>query len=334
VCFSTSRLHPSAVAAASAPSAPNGLTATASGSTVTLAWQAPTGTDPATSYTIEAGSAPGLANLANFSTGNSATSFTASGVGAGTYYVRTRATNDNGASGASNEATLVVGSAACAVAPNAPTGFAIAVSGGTLTLTWSAPAGGCAASSYLLQAGSSAGSSELANSNVGSGTTYVAIGVGAGTYFVRVRAMNAFGQSSPSNEVVSSVGGVTPTPLGSVTGTWTGAAPDGFVEDPPDSGESDMTFVLTQTGYSVTGTTVSRIRKCIGCSVDVGKSQTGVLTGTVSGNTFTFAIVIASPIGNGPRPVNAVATGTFTSARMTGVITTPGPRATFALSRQ
>ena len=152
---------------------------------------------------------------------------------------------------------------------------------------------------------------------------------------MRVRAVNAFGQSAASNEVTAVVTGGAPAPVpGGVSGTWTGVAPDGFVEDPPDSGESDMTFVLTQTGSNVTGTTVGRIRKCPGCSIDVGKSQTGVLTGTVSGSTFTFAIVIAAPIGNGPRPVNAVATGTFTSTRMTGVITSPGPRAVFALNRQ
>ncbi|MCX6553371.1 MAG: S8 family serine peptidase, partial [Acidobacteria bacterium] len=63
---------------------------------------------------IEAGSAPGQADLANFSTGSTATSFAASGVGAGTYYVRVRATNAFGTSGPSNEATLSVGSSGAA----------------------------------------------------------------------------------------------------------------------------------------------------------------------------------------------------------------------------
>src|SRR5437868_4830250 len=51
-CFSATGLRPSAAAAAGAPTAPSGLTATASGSTVTLSWLAPTGTDPATGYVI------------------------------------------------------------------------------------------------------------------------------------------------------------------------------------------------------------------------------------------------------------------------------------------
>jgi subtilisin family serine protease len=98
-----------------APGAPSGLVATSSGSSVQLRWNAPTTGGAPTSYTIEAGSAPGLSNLANFATGNTATSFAASGIGAGTYYVRVRATNSAGASAASNEATLVVGAAGSSI---------------------------------------------------------------------------------------------------------------------------------------------------------------------------------------------------------------------------
>jgi hypothetical protein len=89
------------------PQAPGGLAATVAGSSVSLSWTAPPGA-PTTSYIIEAGSAAGLANLASFSTGNSATSFSTTGVGAGTYYVRVKAVSAAGTSGASNEVTLTV----------------------------------------------------------------------------------------------------------------------------------------------------------------------------------------------------------------------------------
>ena len=73
-----------------------------------LNWQAPSG--GSASYVVEAGSAPGLTNLANFDTQSPATSYTATGVGAGTYFVRVRAKNACGASGgASNEVVIVVG---------------------------------------------------------------------------------------------------------------------------------------------------------------------------------------------------------------------------------
>jgi peptidyl-Asp metalloendopeptidase len=88
---------------------PSGLTSTVTGSSVVLAWRAPADCAP-TSYIIEAGSAPGAADLARLSTGSAATSFTAAGVAAGTYYVRVRAANGSAESDPSNEVAVVVGS--------------------------------------------------------------------------------------------------------------------------------------------------------------------------------------------------------------------------------
>ena len=93
----------------SAPGAPLQLTWSANGSTVTLNWNAPRGSNPPTSYILEAGSASGSANLALADLGSTATEFVAGGVGPGTYYVRVRATNPCGQSAASNEAVVVVG---------------------------------------------------------------------------------------------------------------------------------------------------------------------------------------------------------------------------------
>jgi Tol biopolymer transport system component len=90
------------------PASPTGLVSAVSGSTVTLAWTAPAGGGTPTVYIIEAGSSPGLANLANFSTGNTATAFSASGVSAGSYFVRVRAANASGVGPASNEVLVIV----------------------------------------------------------------------------------------------------------------------------------------------------------------------------------------------------------------------------------
>src|SRR5207247_1306423 len=73
---------------AAPPGAPTGLSAAVSGTTVALTWQAAAGGCQATSSVIQAGSSPGLSNLANFSTGSAATSFTANNVASGVYYVR------------------------------------------------------------------------------------------------------------------------------------------------------------------------------------------------------------------------------------------------------
>jgi hypothetical protein len=208
-CFSGTRLISRAVgAAATAPGAPANLVATVSGTSVTLAWSAPASGDPVITYLLEAGSSSGAANLANIATNNATTTFLATGVPAGTYFVRVRAQNTGGISPASNEAVVIVSAGACTSAPDAPTGLTSNVSGTTVTLTWGAPAGGCPPTSYILQAGSSSGSSNLANLTTGSlSTLYVAPGVPAGTYYVRVRAANAVGTSGASNEVVIAVAG-------------------------------------------------------------------------------------------------------------------------------
>jgi hypothetical protein len=89
---------------------------------------------------------------------------------------------------------------ACDVAPPAPGGLSNVVAGSTVTLRWNASAG---ASSYALEAGSTPGASELVNYDTGNSSTgLVAPGVGAGTYYVRMRARNACGTSGVSNETI------------------------------------------------------------------------------------------------------------------------------------
>src|SRR5262249_50214782 len=183
---------------ANPPNGPQGLSASVSGSDVTLTWNAPVGGGTVSTYIIEAGSSPGASNLASFSTGSTATSCFAPGVGAGTYFVRVRASNAGGTSAPSNEVVIIVGSGC--PAPSAPSGLSPSVAGSTVTLNWTAGAG---ATSYRLQAGSSPGQSNLADFDIGSAaTTLVATNVGAGSYFVRVRSVNSCAIGDPSNEIL------------------------------------------------------------------------------------------------------------------------------------
>jgi len=226
-CYSATVMRPQGVVAgAVAPGAPTGLTATASGSSVTLTWSVPVGGDPVQSYVIEAGSTTGASNLANLLTGTTATTFSTGGVPNGTYFVRVRASNGAGLSAPSNEAILVVGPAACTAAPGPPGNlFASATTNGTVTVTWTAASG--APTSYVIEAGSASGLSNLANSDLG-GTplTYTATGVGVGTYYIRLRAKNACGLGVVSNEfrlVVSiPVSSVTVTSVSPTSGSVNG----------------------------------------------------------------------------------------------------------------
>jgi hypothetical protein len=201
-----------------------------------------------------------LANLANFSTGNAQTMYQASGVGAGTYFVRVRALNAAGVSATSNEAVLVVANGPC-TPPGAPSGLAPTSSaGGVVSLIWSAGAG--AATSYILEAGSAPGLSNLANSDLGSAAqTFTAAGVASGTYYVRVRAKNACGTSGPSNEIVVSMGAPVPNYAGRWRGVYritgcTSIDPPGFT--PIDLcrsvvTENEFELVVSQSGPSLSG---------------------------------------------------------------------------------
>lgn len=88
------------------PTAPFALDVTRVGSTVTFTWGAPSiGTGPFT-YRLEAGSSPGLSDLATVVSG--VPTLTVPGVPPGTYYVRVRAAGSGGLGPAGNELTVVV----------------------------------------------------------------------------------------------------------------------------------------------------------------------------------------------------------------------------------
>lgn len=89
------------------PSPPQALSSSVAGLIVTFTWTAPAIGTP-TSYVLEAGSAPGLSNLAVFDTGSTATTLVVPGVPPGAYLVRLRARNAQGNGVSSNERLVVV----------------------------------------------------------------------------------------------------------------------------------------------------------------------------------------------------------------------------------
>jgi hypothetical protein len=187
--------------AALAPSPPSGLRSTVTGNSVTVNWtpslpHAGSPSSPASSYVLQAGSAPGVSNLFNASVGATTT---ASGVlPAGTYYWRVLGVNSGGLSAPSAEAQFVVGGCQ---PPGNPVGFAFVVNGRIVMLSWFAPSFGSPPTTYILEAGSGPSLANVLVSAVGLQLQLVTPAP-PGTYYVRVRAQNACGASEPSNEHV------------------------------------------------------------------------------------------------------------------------------------
>lgn len=207
------------------PSAPLNLQATVAGNQLTVAWAAPSTGTPIASYTLQAGSGPGLANIFNGALG--ALTAISAVVPNGTYYLRVLAQNAAGFGPPTTDVVAVVGPPP----PGAPTNVVANVTGSLLAVNWSAPASGGSVSNYILQAGSVPGAADIFNGALGLATS-IAANVPPATYYLRVLAQGPGGTSPPSSDVVATV--TCPIPAapilsGSKTGnvitlTWTAPA--------------------------------------------------------------------------------------------------------------
>ncbi len=189
----------------SAPGAPSNLTASADGSTVTISWSPPGSGGAPTEYILHVGSSSGGSDIVISRVGN-VTSLVTHNVGSRTYFLRVHATNLVDTSGPSNEVELDVGGPAggsCTGPPSAVT-VSSGVSGTTVTLTWSSQGGANAPTTYILQAGSGDGASDLIPGRDLSSpnTSFMATGVGPGTYYVRIIARNSCGDAIASNDAI------------------------------------------------------------------------------------------------------------------------------------
>lgn len=178
------------------------LTGTSYGSIIRVSWQPGAGASP-TTYFLQAGSAPGLSDLATLALDSGTTSVSAP-VSHGTYIIRVSAVNGCGASRASEEVFITVGDQP-PVVPGAPGDLSQEVWGSTVSLTWTPPSTGGAATSYVIEATDIHGNPLVTFDTGNPATTLSHSGVGAGTYVVRVRAANAAGTGPPTPPVVVTV---------------------------------------------------------------------------------------------------------------------------------
>ena len=265
------------------PGAPTALAATVTGNTVVLTWTRPAIGEEPTSYVLQAGSTSGSANLVSADTESAFSTLTATDVPAGMYFFRVLAQGGSGTSAASNEISVVVRgsvsargigtSAACTTPPASTALTAIQDGNISVTFVWRAGEGECQAfalpTSYSLDYGFAPGTTagSLILPAQPTSVTVSLIGVGAGTYYVRVRGVNANGPGAPSNEVTVNVGGVcrnVPAPPARLSSTVAGG-----------------TVVLTWDEVSPASDTPSGYRVIAGTTPGGNAAQFGVSGGTV-----------------------------------------------------
>ena len=216
--------------ATSAPGAPTGLTATASGATqIDLSWSAPasTGGSAITGYKIEVspnGTSGWTDQVAN--TNSTATTYAHTGLASGdTRHYRVSAINANGAGTASNVDSATTGT----TVPGAPTGLTATASGATqINLSWTAPAsdGGSAITGYKIEVSSNGGTSwtTLVADTGNATTTYQHTGLTASsTRHYRVSAINTNGSGTASNVDSATTGTTVPGAPTGLTATASGA---------------------------------------------------------------------------------------------------------------
>lgn len=191
------------------PTASN-LVATVASGLVTLSW---TSTN-ATSHRLEVGPAPGSFSYYDLALG-AATTFTAPAP-RGTYYLRVRGQNACGLGMPTADAILAVG------VPGAPTDLTASVIGGTVRLRWNPPAAGAPANYFV-----SAGSAPWYDDYGGLPTSVTSVdvpGIGAGTYWIKVRGSDTGGLGPHSNSLPVTVG---PPPADAIAVTFNALAPNG-----------------------------------------------------------------------------------------------------------
>ena len=187
------------IPSSAAPGTPANATAVVQGSRVTLSWAVPSTGGAPDQYLLYVGTSPGGANILNgFSVGNVLS--IAGDVPRGRYYAAVRAANTAGVSDLSDTVVIEVG-------PLLPTpiGFNVTLQGATAIFSWNPAAVGSGPedrpTSYTLEGGTVRGMADIGSVSVGDVTSF-RVDVPAGTYYVRLRAVNAFGQSPPTDDVV------------------------------------------------------------------------------------------------------------------------------------
>ncbi len=188
-----------------APSAPANLSVSVSGTQATLSWSAASDNTAVTGYQILRSTTNGGA-YTQVNTANT-TSYTHTGLTAGTYYYVVKAYDAAGNYSAnSNQVIVTIASQADTQAPTAPSNLTATASGNQISLNWTASTDNVGVSQYLIESSIGGGSySQVATSNY---TSYTMMSLADNTaYSCRVRAQDAAGNMSLYSSVANATTG-------------------------------------------------------------------------------------------------------------------------------
>jgi len=196
------------------------------------------------------------------------------------------------------------------VAPTAPTGLTATAGNAQVTLSWSASTTGSPPITYTVLESTTSATSGFAAVKGASGlagTTFTVTGLANGTtYYFRVVAANAFGESTSAT--------VAATPGGSVPGALsapTASAGNGQVTlswSAPATGTPPITYTLLESTTSAT----SGFGAVSGASGLTGTSFT--VTGLANGTTYYFRVVAANAFGESTSATVSATPGSLPGA--------------------
>jgi titin len=304
---------------ATVPSAPQSLTATGGSGSVSLSWAAPSsnGGSPITGYDVYRGTSPGGESATPLATNVSARSFTDTGLTNGTtYYYTVTAVNAVGQSPQSGEASATPQ----ATVPSAPSGLVASGGNGSVVLSWAVPNsdGGSPITGYDVYRGTSAGgeSATPVATNV-AGSNFTDTGVTNGTtYYYKVTAVNAVGQSPQSGE--ASATPQAPATVPTAPQGLTAAGGNGTVKlswsAPASNGGAAVNGYDVYRGTSAGGESATPVATNV-----TGTSFTD--TGVTNGTTYYYTVTAVNAVGQSPQSAEASATpqATAPSAPLTVV---------------
>jgi Malectin domain/Fibronectin type III domain len=273
------------ITSCSAPTAPSGLTATAtSSSQISLSWTASSSSCSVT-YNVfrstTSGFTPSSSN--QIASGVTPTTYSDTGLAASTsYYYLVEETNSGGTSAASNQATATTTSC---TAPTAPSGLgATATSSSQINLSWTASSSSCGVT-YNVFGSTTSGFTPSTSNQITSGvtaTTYSNTGLTASTtYYYVVEATNSGGTSAASNQASATTSSAPSGPCTSICINSGGPAVSPFVADVDFSGGTTLNHANTINTSKVTSPAPAAVYQ----------TARGAVTNTgAPGTTFSYTI--------------------------------------------